>query len=302
MIAREVEDRYGFGTNTVNREEYFLKGNSSCPGCTAMIAIRHILKAAGPDTFALVSACCAVVCEGVFPNTCMAIPTLDTAFACTAAMASGVRAAVRDRGINVIAIAGDGGTVDIGVQALSGAIERNTDFLYVCYDNEAYGNTGMQRSGSTPFGASTTTTPFGKKEDKKDIAAIISAHNIPYMATACPSYPIDLQRKVKRALSIEGPKFLHVLTPCPPGWRFSTEKGIEIGKLAVGSCSFFLYEMEYRNFKMSKPSLDAIQNPIPVKDYYALQGRFSRMSGEDIEVAQKKVDANITYYRDVCGL
>ncbi|MCW7076088.1 MAG: thiamine pyrophosphate-dependent enzyme [Candidatus Syntrophoarchaeum sp.] len=302
MIAREVEDRYGFGTNTVNREEYLLKGNSSCPGCTAMLAIRHILKAAGPDTFVLVSACCAVVCEGISPNTCMALPTLDTAFACTAAMASGVRAAVRERGINVIAIAGDGGTVDIGVQALSGAIERNTDFLYVCYDNEAYGNTGMQRSGSTPFGASTTTTPFGKKEDKKDIAAIISAHNIPYMATACPSYPMDLQRKVKRALSIEGPKFLHVLTPCPPGWRISTEKAIEIGKLAVGSCSFFLYETENRSFSMSKPSLDAMKNPIPVKDYLRVQGRFSRMSEEDIEITQRKVDANIAYYREAFGL
>lgn len=302
MSADKFKDRHGFWTNTIAREEYILKGNSSCPGCTAMIALRHIFKAAGPDTFVLVGACCAVVCEGVYPNTCMALPTLDTAFACTAAMASGVRAAVTDRGINVIAIAGDGGTVDIGIQALSGAIERNTDFLYVCYDNEAYGNTGMQRSGSTPFGASTTTTPFGKKEDKKDIAAIVGAHNIPYMATACPSYPMDLERKVKRALSIEGPKFLHVLTPCPPGWRISADKGVEVGRLAVRSCSFFLYEMENRELFMSKPSIDAMKNPIPLRDYLSVQGRFSRMSEEDMKLAQEKVNANIAYYREVCGI
>lgn len=302
VVVAETKKQDRLSKNRINKAEYLLKGNSSCPGCTAMLAIRHILKAAGPDTFALVGACCAVVCEGVYPNTCMAIPTLDTAFACTAAMASGVRAAVRDRGINVIAIAGDGGTVDIGVQALSGAIERNDDFLYVCYDNEAYGNTGMQRSGSTPFGAVTTTTPFGKREDKKDIAAIIGAHNPPYMATACASYPIDLQRKVERALSIEGTKFIHVLAPCPPGWRISTDKAIEVGKLAVKSCSFFLYEMEERKIRMSKPSINAIKKPIPVREYYRVQGRFARMSDEEIEISQQKIDANIAYFREVCDL
>ncbi|MHC1635998.1 MAG: thiamine pyrophosphate-dependent enzyme [Candidatus Methanospirareceae archaeon] len=277
-------------------EEYLLKGNSSCAGCTAMLALRYILKASGKDTVLLVGACCAVVCEGVYPNTCLKVPTLDTAFACTAAMADGVAAVLKDK--NVIAFAGDGGTADIGLQSLSGAIERGANILYVCYDNEAYCNTGMQRSGSTPLCAITTTTPRGKREKKKDIPRIIAAHDIPYMATACPSYPLDLYRKVKKALSIKGPKYMHVLAPCPVSWRFPTEKGIEVGKLAVKTGVWVLYEVENGILRISAPSKKVVEGKVvPVERYLRMQGRFSNLTDTGIERIQKMVYANLERYR-----
>ncbi|MHC1584886.1 MAG: thiamine pyrophosphate-dependent enzyme [Candidatus Syntropharchaeia archaeon] len=282
----------------IPEEEYMLKGNSACAGCTAMIALRFALKAAGPKTVLLVSACCMVVCEGTYPNTCTAVPTLDTAFACSASMASGVAAALRKEDANVIVFAGDGGTADIGIQSLSGAIERGTNFLYVCYDNEAYANTGMQRSGSTPYRAVTTTTPFGKKEDGKDVPSIIAAHRIPYLATASPSYPLDLYEKVKKALSIKGPKYIHVVTPCPPGWRFPLNKGIEIGRLGVKSGIWVLYEIENGNFRLSSPSKRVLEgDKIPVREYLRAQGRFDLMSEKDIERVQRKVDYRLDEFR-----
>jgi pyruvate ferredoxin oxidoreductase beta subunit len=281
----------------IPEEEYMLKGNSSCAGCTAMIALRFALKASGRDTVLLVSACCMVVCEGVYPNTCTNVPTLDTAFACTAPMANGVAAVLKDK--NVIAFAGDGGTADIGIQSLSGAIERGANILYVCYDNEAYCNTGMQRSGATPFGAYTTTTPTGKKEWKKDVAGIIAAHDIPYVATACPSYPLDLYAKVKKALSIQGAKFMHVLTPCPLSWRFPTEKGIEIGKLAVATGMWVLYEKENGVLTVSAPSKRAVEGDVmPIEKYLQMQGRFANLSDADVERMQKMVYANLEKYRE----
>jgi pyruvate ferredoxin oxidoreductase beta subunit len=219
------------------------------------------------------------------------IPVYNIAFAAAAACASGMSACYQKKGIrtNVIVYAGDGGTVDIGLQALSGAFERETNFLYICYDNEAYGNTGMQRSGSTPLGAITTTTPGGKVHPKKDIDRIVEAHKPPYMATACSSYPLDLFQKVKKALSIEGSKFIHILSPCPPGWRFPAEKSIEVGKLAVKTGAWILWEREFGTLHISGPSRAAMKKPLPLEEYLKIQGRFRNITPGQIQEIQQSI-------------
>lgn len=275
----------------IPKEEYILKTTSACAGCSSSLVLRYILKAAGPDSVLVVPACCTSVIQGIYPNTAMNIPVYNVAFASAAAVASGMSKAFQSLGkkTNVICYAGDGGTVDIGIQALSGALERGTDFLYICYDNEAYSNTGMQRSGATPIGARTTTTPAGKPDMKKDLDRIVQAHNIPYMATACSAYPPDLFKKVRKALSIEGPKFIHILAPCPPGWRYPADQTIEIGKLAVKTGMWVLYEREYGKVSISGPSKSAMKKPLPLADYISRQGRFKGMSGQAL--AQMETEA-----------
>jgi pyruvate ferredoxin oxidoreductase beta subunit len=192
--------------------------------------------------------------------------------------------------IVTIGMAGDGGTADIGLQALSGALERGHDMIYICTDNEAYMNTGIQRSSSTPFGAATTTSPAGKVKMgqmtwKKNMPAIAAAHNIPYVATACPSYPIDLVQKVKKAAAIEGPAYLHILSVCPTGWRSTPENSIKLGRLAVETGVFPLYEIERGQYRLSVdfPKLR------PLKEYTKLQGRFRHLSDEMLQEIEKRV-------------
>ncbi|KQC03682.1 MAG: 2-ketoisovalerate ferredoxin oxidoreductase [Methanoculleus sp. SDB] len=289
----------------IPKEEYILRCTSACAGCSSSLVLRYIFKAAGPDSVLVVPACCTSVIQGIYPNTAMNIPVYNVAFASAAAVASGMSSAYRAMGrkTNVICYAGDGGTVDIGIQALSGALERGTDFLYICYDNEAYSNTGMQRSGGTPLGAKTTTTPGGKKDNKKDLDRIVAAHNLPYMATACSAYPIDLYKKVKKALSIRGPKFIHILAPCPPGWRYPSEETIEMGKLAVKTGMWVLYEREYGTFSLTGASRAAMKKRLPVRDYLVRQGRFKGIDEETIDLLQQTVDGNMERYaREVEGI
>jgi len=276
----------------IPKEEYVLKCTSACAGCPSSLILRYVLKAAGPDTVLVVPACCTSVIQGIYPNTALNVPVYNVAFASAAACASGMSEAFQKAGkkTNVIVYAGDGGTVDIGIQALSGAFERETDFLYICYDNEAYGNTGMQRSGATPVGARTTTTPGGKIHAKKDLDAIVAAHNPAYLATACAAYPQDLFKKVGKALSFRGSKFIHVLAPCPPGWRFSSEKTIEMGKLAVKSGIWILYEREYGKVTINGPSKAAMIKPVPLEDYLAGQGRFKGISQKAIDALKSQAD------------
>jgi len=227
---------------------------------------------------------------------------LNIAFEAAAAAASGLVAAYEARGlkdVTVMAWAGDGGTVDIGIQALSGAAERGTDFIYVCYDNEAYGNTGFQRSGSSPFGSVTTTTPTGKKEHKKDVPMIMAAHGIPYVATACISYPMDFVSKLRKAKQMKGTRYIQILTPCPPGWRYSTEKTIEMGRLAVQTGIWGLYEIEHGEFRLSPPSsglLDKTKRK-PLEEYLRLQGRFGAMTSGDIAELKRKIDETWENYK-----
>jgi pyruvate ferredoxin oxidoreductase beta subunit len=278
----------------IPKEEYILKCTSACAGCSSSLILRYVLKAAGPDSVLVVPACCTSVIQGIYPNTAMNVPVYNIAFAAAAACASGMSAAFHAAGkkTRVIVYAGDGGTVDIGIQALSGAFERRADFLYICYDNEAYGNTGMQRSGATPVGARTTTTPGGKTDSKKDLDRIVEAHNPPYMATACSAYPQDLFKKVSRALEIPGPKFIHVLAPCPPGWRFPTEKTIEVGKLAVKTGMWVLYEREYGKLTISGPSRGAMKKQLPIEDYLAIQGRFKGIDKESVGKLMAEAERN----------
>lgn len=283
------------------KEEYLLKGHAACAGCGPAVSLRHLYKALGNKVMMMVPACCTTVIQGPYPYTSFAVPLQNILFESAAAAASGVVAALKQRKINdvtVVSWAGDGGTVDIGIQALSGAAERGTDFIYICYDNEAYGNTGMQRSGATPYGAWTTTTPSGKRERKKDMPLIMAAHKIPYVATACTSYPLDFINKLRKAREIRGTKYIHLLAPCPTGWRCDSSKTIELGRLAVLSGLWVLYEIENGRFKLNSPSdrlVDKTKRK-PVKEYFAPQGRFRGLSADDAERIQKWIDEDWDQY------
>jgi pyruvate ferredoxin oxidoreductase beta subunit len=284
------------------KEEYLLKGHAACAGCGPAVSLRLLFKALGNKVIMMVPACCTTVIQGPYPFTSFAVPLQNILFESAAAGASGVVAALKQRKIDdvtVVSWAGDGGTVDIGIQALSGAAERGTNFIYICYDNEAYGNTGMQRSGSTPYGAWTTTTPSGKKERKKDMPLIMAAHKIPYVATACTSYPLDFISKLRKAKEIEGTKYIHLLTPCPTGWRYDSSKTIEVGRLAVTTGLWVLYEIENGKFKLNSPSdrlIDQTKRK-PIKEYFALQGRFRGLSADDVGRVQKWVDEDWDQYK-----
>ncbi len=284
------------------KEEYFLKGHIACAGCGLAIALRLLFKALGRKVILVVPACCSSVIPGPYPFTSFAVPVQNIVFEATGAAASGIAAALRKKGIGdvtVVGWAGDGGTFDIGIQALSGAAERGTDFIYVCYDNEAYGNTGMQRSGATPYGAWTTTTPTGKRERKKDMPFIMAAHRIPYVATACSSYPIDFIDKLRKAKEIKGTKFIHLLTPCPTGWRYDTSKTVEIGRLAVKTGMWALFEIENGKFRLNPPSdrLAEKAKRNPVEEYLGLQGRFQTLAEGDAEKIQHWIDEDWERYR-----
>lgn len=263
--------------------ECVLPGSAACPGCPATIALRTTFKALGKNTIMVVPACCTSVIESLHPNTSFDVPVMNIAFEAAAAGASGVKAALKQQGkddVTVLAWAGDGGTYDIGIQALSGALERQTDFIYICYNNQIYSNTGIQRSGATPYGAWTTTTVGGKTEFRKEMGEIIQAHHIPYAAQACISYPEDLYKKVKKAKSIKGPKYIEIMAPCPPGWRFGMEKTVEMGTLAVetGAWALYEYENDVVTFNgKSKLLLEKRIEPKPIEDWIKLQGRFRHL-------------------------
>jgi len=280
----------------IPEEEFIYPGTRACAGCSMALIYRIALKALGPKTIITVPASCLTVLHGMQGFCTTKVSVLHTPFATTGASASGIVASLEDKGlaedINVVAFAGDGGTVDIGIQSLSGAVERGTNFIYACYDNEAYMNTGVQRSGSTPSGAYTTTTPNGKKEYKKNMPKILEAHGIPYVATAISSYPLDLYEKFKNAMKIKGPKYIHILAPCPPGWGYNPKDSIEIGRLAVQTGFWPLYEVIDGKFILSKDSqrfLDHTKRK-PISEYLNIQKRFKNISDEDIKNHQNYVE------------
>jgi pyruvate/2-oxoacid:ferredoxin oxidoreductase beta subunit len=272
--------------------EYMFPGHVACPGCGAALAMRLTLKALGKNTIVVIPACCFTIIDGPFPMHSLHVPVYHTAFETAAIAASGIKSALDIQGqkdISVLAWAGDGGTLDIGIQALSGAAERNEDIIYACYDNEAYMNTGIQRSSATPKGAWTTTTPIGtpKSEAKKNIAEIMIAHRIPYVATATLAYPDDLISKFRKAKEIKGTRFIHIFAPCPTGWKMAPDLMIDICRRAVMSNIFPLYECE----NGTKYTINVIpEKPLPVQEYLKLQGRFSHLKDTDITDIQKHVD------------
>lgn len=278
---------------TIPREELMSPGHLACQGCGAALAMRLALKALGQKTVVCIPACCWAVIDGPFPYSSLDIPIYHCAFETAASSASGVRAGldmVGDRETAVLAWAGDGGTFDIGLQALSGAAERNDDIIYTCYDNEAYMNTGVQRSSLTPYGAKTGTDPKGKIEWKKNLPLIMAAHNITYVATASVGYPFDLMRKVKKAASLTGFRYIHILTPCPPGWGASENLAAELGRLAVRCGIFPLFEVE-----KGKLTLHKIGTRLPVQKYFELQRRFDGLTEKQIQYIQKRVDEELRY-------
>ncbi len=279
---------------TIPEPEYMTTGHLGCPGCGATLVMRYLLKALGPRTILTIPACCWAVMSGPFPRTCVRVPFLDCAFEATGASMAGLRAGLDARGIKdvtVVGFAGDGGTVDIGLQSLSGSLERGVDAIYVMYDNEAYMNTGIQRSGATPWGAWTTTTPVGrtgrwKAQEKKDVMAIVAAHNIPYAATASVAFPEDFVKKLQKAKDIRGPRFFHVLAPCPPGWKYPPEETVRLAWLAVDARIFPLYEIDRGRYRITRKA-----GKKPVADYIRKQGRFDHLSGEEVAEIQRRVDA-----------
>ena len=281
----------------VNKEEYMLPGNRACQGCGLSLAYRYALKALRENTILTIPASCLTVLHGLYPTTSVAIPCLNCTFASTAASASGLVAglsALNRTGITVVAVAGDGGTFDIGIQALSGAAERGTDFIFVCYDNEGYMNTGTQRSSATPMGALTTTTPIlTKQQNKKDMLKIMEAHDLPYLATASPSYPIDLYDKFVKAKRIKGSRYIQISAPCPPGWAYPPKDTVKIGRLAVETGIVVLCEIEDGKFRFTGRSKTLAErgNRLPVINYVERQGRFKKMSIEQLSHLQRWVDA-----------
>ena len=272
-------------------EELFNAGHTACPGCAAAILALLTAKIFGRETAIYIPASCLVVLGSTYPFSAWKVPIMFVAFENSGAVISGIKAGYRALGkeqINVVAMAGDGGTADIGLQALSGAAERNEDVVYICYDNEAYMNTGTQRSGATPYGAATTTTTLGKLEMKKDVPSIVAAHHVPYVATASVGYVQDLINKLEKMKNIKGFRYLHVFSPCPPGWKFSSNLMVEVAKRAVDSGMWMLYEIEHGVKRITKE----VKNRIPVKDYLTLQGRFKHLHDEQIAAIQQGIDAN----------
>jgi len=253
--------------------------------------MRLALKAMGDQTIVVIPACCWSIIAGPFPYSSLHVPVIHTAFEAAGAVSSGVRAALDVSGrphVHVMSWAGDGGTFDIGLQSLSGAVERNENVLFVCYDNEGYMNTGIQRSSATPQYAWTTTTPENhpKETPKKNMADIMAAHKIPYTATTSVAFPDDLVAKFKKAKEIEGSKFIHIFSPCPPGWRIPSEEAIRITRLATHTKVFPIYEIE----KGDHYRINVEPHDIPVREYLQAQGRFNHLTEQEIGQIQMRVD------------
>ena len=301
VLPRRIREKYAVeATHLVTKDEYLASGHRFCIGCGEALAVRLACKALKPNTIIVSPTGCIEISTSLLPYTSWCLPWIHTLFENSAAVASGVEAGLKvmtrkgkrkAKDVDVVVMAGDGGTCDIGIQALSGAFERGHNFLYICFDNEAYMNTGIQRSSATPFGASTTTSPAGKVSIgqitwKKNMPAIAAAHDIPYVATASPSYPFDLMDKVAKGVATKGPAYIHVLSVCPTGWRSATDLSVRIGSLAVETGIFPLYEIENGKYKLS---IDLPQLR-PVTDYLKLQGRFRHLSQEAIKEIQQRVD------------
>ncbi len=296
-----VENFDLYAPRLINKKELLSAGHRACTGCAEVLAVRLMCKALGENTIIASATGCMEIVSSMYPTTAWEVPWIHVAFENTAAVAAGIEAGLKglrkkgkidDRYIKVVGMAGDGGTMDIGFQALSGAMERGHDMLFVCFDNEAYMNTGIQRSSGTPMGASTTTAPAGKmssgqKTWKKNMPEIMVAHGVPYVATACPSYPLDFIRKVEKAKSIKGPSYIHCFSVCPTGWRCGSHLAIAMGRLAVESGVFPLYEVENGKYKVSSEMPKKLK---PVQDYFKGQGRFRHLTEEEVKVIQEKVE------------
>ena len=310
--ADALKDFQRFTPKKLPVEEPLAPGHRACQGCGEVLALRQVMKALGNNVIVVSATGCMEIISSPYPQSAWRVPWLHVAFENAAAVASGVEAAYKamirkgrleDNRTTFLAIAGDGGTADIGIQALSGALERGHNFVYVCLDNEAYMNTGIQRSSSTPYGAGTTTSPPGKKSIgqqtwKKNMPAIAAAHDIPYVATASPAYYVDLMNKAKKASLVDGPAYLHIFSPCPTGWRCAVEDAVQTARLVVQTKIFPLYEVIDGKYRLSRK----LKKFKPVNDYFKLQRRFRHLTEEDIALIQERVDREYDRLLELCGL
>jgi len=310
--ADDLKDFQRFTPKKLPVEEPLAPGHRACQGCGEVLALRQVMKALGNNVIVVSATGCMEIISSPYPQSAWRVPWLHVAFENAAAVASGVEAAhkamirkgrMEDKNTTFLAVAGDGGTADIGIQALSGALERGHNFVYVCLDNEAYMNTGIQRSSSTPYGAGTTTSPPGKKSIgqqtwKKNMPAIAAAHDIPYVATASPAYYVDLMNKAKKASMIKGPAYIHIFSPCPTGWRCAVEDAVQTGRLVVQTKIFPLYEVIDGKYRLSRK----IKKPKPVTEYFKLQRRFRHLTEQDIAMIQERVDREYNRLLELCGV
>ena len=296
-----------FVPRLLDSREYFAAGHRACQGCGETVALRQVMKSVGRNTIVVNATGCSEIISSPFPQTAWFVPWIHVAFENAAAVASGVESGLKamarksyipDQKPCILTIAGDGATADIGFQALSGAAERGHNFVYVCLDNEAYMNTGIQRSSSTPFGAMTTTSPPGRKSKgqktwKKNLPEIMAAHDIPYVATACPSYPFDLIRKVKKAAATDGPAYIQVLAVCPTGWRSAGEETIRLGRLAAQTGLFPIYEVDNGRYTLNVDPGELT----PVREYLKLQGRFRHLADKELDYIAERAQRNMERLR-----
>jgi pyruvate ferredoxin oxidoreductase beta subunit len=269
--------------------EYVLPGSAACAGCPSTTALRIVGKALGENAIMIMTPSCAVATIGLLPKSCYSIPVLNICFASAGASGGAITMALdtlyqkgrlKGEKPTVFTWTGDGGTYDIGFQGISASAERNDDFIHFCYNNEAYSNTGVQRSGATPIHVVTTTTPLGKEVDRKNVPLLMLEHRIPYTATASLAYPMDLYRKVEKAKSIKGFKYIEIHAPCYPCWRFMARDTIEMSRLAVKTGSWLLWEAEYGKLTLNNPTSLLAHGkiePLPVEDYIGGQGRYARL-------------------------
>ena len=291
-----MQKTFDISQKLLKNDDILMPGMLSCQGCGASLAMKFALKGLGEKTMVVIPACCWSIIVGVYPYTSLDLPVIHVPIETAGAAASGIRAALNARGkkgITVMAWAGDGGTFDIGLQSLSGAAERNEDILYVCYDNEAYMNTGIQRSSATPTGAWTTTTPAEhlKEGPKKDIEKIMAAHGIPYIATVSIAYPDDFIKKFKKAKKIKGTRFIHILSPCPPGWQTDSNESVKLARMATQSKVFPVYEIENGKYRINIYP----EKEISIEDYIKSQGRFNYISKPVINSVRKQVNKKWQY-------
>lgn len=281
------------------QEEYMLSGHNACSGCGAALAVRYMMKALQDKAVIVIPASCWSIISGVNPLRCLETVVLHCPFPAAAAVGSGIKKGLQvvgDLHTQVVVLAGDGGTFDIGIQGLSGAAERNEDIIFVCYDNEAYMNTGVQKSSASPYGSASTTTPAPrvKQNPKKDIMEIMAAHRIPYAATATIAFPEDLIAKVRRAMEVHGFRFLHIFTPCSQGWGSPVEKTVALSRLAVLTRIFPLYEIEDgKRYRLTYYP----DHCLALEEYFSLQRRFSSLEPEQLELIREDVNY---YWAELC--
>jgi pyruvate ferredoxin oxidoreductase beta subunit len=312
-IASEALKNFkGFSLKNMPEVEPLSPGHRACQGCGEVLALRQAMKAIGTNVVVCSATGCMEIITSPYPQTAWRVPWIHVAFENASAVVSGVESAfkamnrkkiINQPDVTFLAYGGDGATADIGLQSLSGALERGHNFVYLCLDNEAYMNTGIQRSSSTPFGASTTTSPPGKQSSgqatwKKNLAKIAVAHGIPYVATATPAYPVDLMNKVKKASLVPGPAYVHIYSPCPTGWRCGLDQSLEVARLAVESKVFPLYEVIDGEYILSrKPA-----NPKPLSEYFKPQRRFRHLRADEVALIQSKVDEEYDDLLERCGV